>query len=207
MPNGLLASMTLVHALHFAGHDTAARHPRQGLADLFMEYVTVRYGAFERPEHILYVSVHRQRMYHLHRGMLGQEYVISTATNGLGHERDSYRTPTGLHRVAEKHGEGVPLAGILKDRGYTGEVADLEQPDKAQDVITTRLLWLDGLESGINKGGTVDSYDRMIYIHGTGDESCLGRPASRGCVRMSNQDVLDLFDRIPVGSWVVILDD
>jgi len=108
--------------------------------------------------------------------------------------------------VRERIGEGLPPRSILKDRMPTGETAD-RAGMVTQDVITSRILWLSGMESGLNEGGSVDSYQRCIYIHGTADERSIGTPSSHGCIRMRNEDVIELFDRTPVGALVVIFDN
>lgn len=174
---------------------------------MLMEYLAARYPDIPLNGHILYVSAQRQRLFHVVDGRMSGSYLIATAKAGLGSTVDSYRTPPGLHRVAEKVGSGLPIGAVLKDRLPTGEVADLGRPDSSCDVITSRILWLEGLEEGANRGGLVDSHDRYIYLHGTGDEASLGRPSSMGCVRMRNADIVDLFDRVPVGALVVILDN
>lgn len=183
-------------------------HPKQGLIDLLLEYLAARYPGHRCDTgHVLYCSVQRQRLYHVIGGALVAEYAIATSSNGLGSAQDSYRTPTGLHRVAEKHGQGVPPLGILKDRVFTGQLADPDFSGVDKDWITSRILWLDGLEEGVNRGGAVDSYARYIYIHGTANERSVGAPSSRGCIRMRNADVIALFDAVPVGALVAILDN
>jgi L,D-transpeptidase YbiS len=182
-------------------------HPRQGLVDMMLEYMEARYQGLDRQQDILYVSVHRQMLFHVKKGMLVAEYPIATASNGLGTLRDTYRTPTGLHRIREKIGDEVPPFGILKDRVFTGELADPDFAGVDKDWITSRVLWLEGLEPGHNRGGNVDSHDRFIYIHGTANERSIGMPSSRGCIRMRNADVIDLFERVPVGAMVLVADD
>ncbi|MEZ4739014.1 MAG: L,D-transpeptidase [Flavobacteriales bacterium] len=93
------------------------------------------------------------------------------------------------------------------DRRFTGDLADPDFAGVDKDWITSRILWLEGLEPGINQGGSVDSHDRYIYIHGTANERSLGTASSMGCVRMRNDDVIDLFERVPLGALVVILDN
>lgn len=182
-------------------------HPKQGLIDLLMEYMQVRYPAQALDGDILYVSVQRQRLFHVRSGELLNEYPIATASKGLGAQVDSYRTPTGLHRVSEKLGDGVPPLGILKDRAFTGEFADADFAGVDKDWITSRIFWLSGLEPGVNQGGSVDSYERYIYIHGTANERSVGTPSSMGCIRMKNNDVIALYDSVPVGALVVVLDN
>ncbi len=180
--------------------------PKQGLADFLLEYMALRYPGLDTDGDVLYVSVRRQRMYHVRGRMMRAQYVISSSAKGLGGEQDSYRTPTGLHYVRERFGEGLPPWSILQDRAPTGEIAD-STTAMTRDVITSRILWLSGMESGLNEGGHVDSYERWIYIHGTADEGSLGTPCSHGCIRMRNRDVIELFDRIPIGALVVIYDN
>ena len=179
--------------------------PKQVLADFLVEWMQVRYPAAPSEGYVLYVSVQSQRMYFVVEGKMKAEYMISTARNGLGASRNSNRTPEGLHRVERKIGKGVPAWGILKARQYTGEIAPKGAANG--DLITSRILWLGGLEPGVNEGGSVDSMERGIYIHGTADEASLGTPSSHGCIRMRNSDVIALYDRILPGTLVVILDN
>lgn len=179
---------------------------KQALADFLLEYMEARYPSIDVDGDVLYVSVRSQRMHHVRGRRMLKEYVISTSANGLGSEQDSYRTPTGLHHVRERIGAGLPAWSVLKDRVPTGEVADSTHQE-TRDVITSRILWLSGLESGLNQGGNVDSYGRWIYIHGTADEHSLGAPSSHGCIRMANRDIIALFEEIPVGTLVVIYDN
>ena len=178
---------------------------RQGLADMLLEYLAVRYPAAPYSEDIIYISAQRQRLFLVHDGGLFASYPISTASAGLGGMTDSFRTPTGMHRVAEKIGDGVPLGGVFRERYFTGQV--LKAPLSGNDAITTRILWLEGLEPGVNQGGAVDSHSRAIYIHGTPEINSLGSPASQGCVRMRDADVMALFEVVPIGTLVVILDN
>ena len=190
-----------------APQQTPPPHPRQGVADMLLEYLEEKHPGQRFNGDLLYVSVQRQRLLHVRDGRLIAEYPVATSARGLGAEQDSYRTPTGLHRVNGKHGAGVPLYGVLKDRVFTGAIADPDFACQDKDWITTRLLWLDGMEPGINQGGAVDSRERCIYIHGTANERSIGTPSSMGCVRMRNADIVELFDRVPDGALVVILDN
>ena len=136
------------------------------------------------------------------------QYPVSTALAGVGEQTDSERTPRGRHAIAEKIGGECPTRAVFVARRPTGEVCTPErfaaEPDR--DWILTRILWLEGLEAGRNAGPGVDSKQRYIYIHGTPDEERIGVPASHGCVRMRNDDVIDLFERVEVGT-VVFIDD
>lgn len=138
--------------------------------------------------------------------MLIRQYPVSTATNGPGENSGSYCTPRGRHRIAEKIGAGAPLYAAFKARQPTGEIwtPELDAKHPGRDWILTRILWLEGLEPGRNKGGSVDSHARYIYIHGTNEEHKVGTPASHGCIRMRNADVAELFDRVEVGTEVRI---
>lgn len=181
--------------------------PRQAIVDLLLEYMDSRYPQRPQAPDLLYVSVQRQMLFHVHEGRSVATYPVSTSMAGLGSEQDSYRTPTGLHRVSEKFGDDVPPLGILKDREFTGEFADTDFAGIDKDWITSRILWLEGLEPGVNQGANVDSHERYIYIHGTANEKSIGTASSMGCVRMRNADVMELYGRIPVGTLVVILDN
>lgn len=199
----LIAGALLLAPLLAAGQSPA--RSKQALADLLIEWMQVRYPSAPSEGYVLYVSVRSQRLYLVVEGEMQQEYVISTAANGLGAWRNSMRSPEGLHRVVRKIGDGAPPRGIFRYRQFTGEVAGPHV--RAGDLITSRILWLDGLEPGVNKGGAVDSSERGIYIHGTADETTLGTPSSHGCIRMSNRDVIALYEHVPEGTLVVILDN
>ena len=127
-------------------------------------------------------------------------FCISTSRFGVGQRKNSNCTPLGLHRIAQKVGGGWPVGAVFESRemiGYTWRGLP-EAP------ITHRILWLEGLEPGVNRGGNVDTFARYIYIHGYGDEPSLGRPASRGCIHMSAADLFPLYDLLPRGTLVWI---
>jgi len=123
-------------------------------------------------------------------------YAISTSRFGTGSESGSYKTPEGRFRVSEKIGDGAAPGEIFVGRLPTGRIG--EEGDD-HDHVQTRILWLDGLEPD-----NANTHDRYIYIHGTNAESQIGTPASFGCVRLSNLDVIDLYDRVTVGTPVEI---
>jgi L,D-transpeptidase YbiS len=131
---------------------------------------------------------------------------ISTAKNGAGEQNGSECTPRGWHKVRAKIGAGQPENTVFRGRRPTGELYTpaLNEAQPGRDWILTRILWLSGLEPGKNRLGRVDSMRRYIYIHGTPDEVELGRPGSRGCVRMRNRDIIRLFDEISEGTKVFI---
>ncbi len=152
------------------------------------------------------VAIEAQRLYLMQDGRLLKAYPVSTSAFGPGAQEGSNQTPLGLHQIKQKIGENEPEGMIFKARKPTGRIANIitEPRDVPEDDVTTRIMWLTGLEPGINQGGKVDSYKRYIYIHGTPEEGLIGRPASHGCVRMLNKDVVDLFDRLPEGTLVYI---
>ena len=131
------------------------------------------------------------------------EYSISTAKKGLGEQKNSFKTPRGLHQVRAKIGDGMPINTVFRGRRPTGEIYDSTM-DTQKDWILTRILWLSGLEKGINRLGNVDTMQRYVYIHGTADEANIGQPVSHGCIRMRNRDILELYDRVQVGDHVRI---
>jgi len=139
-------------------------------------------------------------------GQLLRQYTISSAAKGVGEQMGSYQTPRGRHRIRARSGDGLPLGTVLRGRRPTGEICTPEllaaQPDR--DWILTRILWLCGEEPGKNRGGQVDTMRRYVYIHGTPDNVVLGVPGSHGCIRMRNTDMVDLFNRVPVGTPVNI---
>ncbi|WP_284447317.1 L,D-transpeptidase [Fluviibacter phosphoraccumulans] len=139
-------------------------------------------------------------------GQLLRQYTISSAAKGVGEQMGSYQTPRGRHRIRARIGDGLPLGAVLRGRRPTGEICTPElmavQPDR--DWILTRILWLCGEEPGKNRGGQVDTMRRYVYIHGTPDSAVLGVPGSHGCIRMRNTDMVDLFNRVPVGTPVNI---
>lgn len=133
-------------------------------------------------------------------------FEVSTALNGIGSEKNSGKTPSGRLLVRAKIGEDMPVNTVFIGRRPTGEIYSdtLGQSAPDRDWILTRILWLSGLEVGQNRLGNVDTMQRYIYIHGTPDTEPMGVPKSHGCIRMRNQDVMALFDLIPVGTEMVI---
>ncbi len=174
--------------------------------DLYREIAPMLPGnpalADERP--IIYVDSARQELQRVDIDP-GQwrSYRISTAEKGMGNRIDSYQTPVGIHRIRQKIGGGEPRGTIFEAREACGRIAR-SFDNRDGDEITSRILWLDGLEEGINRGGSCDTYSRYIYIHGTTDEQRIGRPVSAGCIRMCNDDVIELFDEVLVDDLVLI---
>lgn len=137
-----------------------------------------------------------------------RRYPVSTAKNGPGERKGSGCTPRGWHRICAKIGRDTPRNAVFVGRRWTGEVYDagLQAKHPNRDWILTRILWLGGLEPGRNRYGEVDSGMRYIYIHGSPDHGVDGTPQSHGCVRMKSLDLLDLFDRVPAGTRVLIVE-
>ena len=153
------------------------------------------------------VSVAAQRMYLVrHLNLIGA-YRVSTSRFGTGLLRGSRRTPLGAHRVSEKIGEACEPLALFRGRKATGEKAKVNPLATISnvDAVCTRILWLEGVEFGYNRGGYVDSRKRFIYIHGTVDERRIGFPASIGCIRMRNDSVIEAFGLLDVGSLVYIV--
>lgn len=157
--------------------------------------------------HVITVSVSRQQLtwwlttppdpqsHHRHRLLRA-----STSKFGIGQVQDSNRTPLGLHRVAAKIGAGWPIGTVFQSRQPVG----LTWRGRPDATIAHRILWLEGLEPGFNRGGNVDTFRRYIYIHGLANEPSLGRPASHGCVHLAASDLIPLFDLVPTGTLVWI---
>jgi lipoprotein-anchoring transpeptidase ErfK/SrfK len=158
---------------------------------------------------VLLVKIDEQTLYLLNAGGIEKSWPVSTSKFGIGNQSGSYKTPAGVHRVAEKIGTNCQLREIIRTRIPTGEIAPLTDISSLTpapvDMITTRILWLQGLQPGINSGGNVDSYLRYIYIHGTPEERLLGSPSSIGCVRMGNEAVIEVFGNVQVGTLVNIV--
>ena len=152
------------------------------------------------------ISIAQQRLNLFSAGQLLQDYAISTAKNGVGQENGSGCTPVGEHTIRAKVGANSPIGTVFAGRRPTGEVftPELAEQYPDRDWILTRILWLCGREPGVNRCGTVDTLRRYIYIHGCPDTAPMGIPESHGCIRMRNEDVIDLFERVSVGTVVRI---
>ena len=151
----------------------------------------------------IWISIQQQELCLIDNKQVVKRYPCSTAKAGIGSQQDSGKTPLGWHRVGAKIGDNLKAGAVLKDRLWTGQV--WHAGDNANDdLILSRILRLEGLEEGKNRGGTVDSWNRYIYIHGTNHVDELGQPASAGCVRLDPQDVIDLYNRVDEGCCVLI---
>lgn len=156
--------------------------------------------------HII-IKINQQKLYCCNQQEdILYEYPISTSSFGTGNKNGSFKTPLGEHSIAQKIGAGCAINEVFVGRIPQGklEVIQAEKTPLPDDIITSRILWLQGMEPGVNYGEGIDSYQRYIYIHGTSEEEKIGTPASHGCVRMRNLDVIDLFDRVEEGCRVLI---
>lgn len=159
-------------------------------------------------QQLLIANIATQKLMLYEWGQPIKEYPISTAAKGVGNRNGSFQTPLGLHQISEKIGSNAPQFTVFESRIPTGQIW---RPGEAEneDLILTRILRLKGIEPGVNKGRNpqgivIDSHERYIYIHGTNHEKCLGTPSSKGCIRMNNRDIIDLFCRVQRGSllWI-----
>ena len=150
---------------------------------------------------ILAVNIAEQSVLLFEQNKFAKKYSCSTSRFGIGQTEGSNCTPPGLHRVAEKIGADAPAGTVFKSRKVVGHTS---QPEFAHAKITTRILWLEGLEPGFNRGGNVDSHNRYIYIHGTADQTSIGKPTSCGCIHLADADLIPLFEKLPVGTLVWI---
>lgn len=164
----------------------------------------------EPTEYLIVVTASDQKLTLFRGGESMTTYSISTSEKGTGQVENTFQTPLGLHRICEKIGASAAPGAIFKAREDTGEIWSAGSGShEGDDLILTRILRLEGLEEGFNRGRDrrgrlVDSYKRYVYIHGTNHEQKLGTPASHGCVRMANAAVIDLFDKVPEGTLVWI---
>ena len=149
----------------------------------------------EIPERML-IDVQGQRLDLIENGRITATYPISTSSRGTGTEEGSFKTPTGRFRIHAKIGDGAEPWMSFKGRVPTGEIAE---PGGAEDLILSRILWLEGLDQENS-----NTRDRFIYIHGTNQESLIGTPASHGCIRLLNSDIIELYGRVKEGDLLVI---
>lgn len=158
------------------------------------------------PQRYLQVMLDDQRLQLIERDLVRLEYPVSTGAAGAGERDGSGCTPRGWHRIRIRIGAGCPLNTVFVGRRPTGEIysSELAASAPGRDWILTRILWLTGLESGCNRGGAVDTLRRYIYIHGCPDSEPMGAPASHGCIRMRNADLVELFDQVDAGLPVLI---
>ncbi len=152
------------------------------------------------------ISIPEQNLALLENGREIRRYAVSTSRNGAGERQGSFCTPRGEHIVRAKIGAGQPLNTVFVERRPTGEIwtSELAERFPGRDWILTRILWLSGCERGRNRLGDVDTMRRYIYIHGSPENVEMGKPGSIGCIRMRNQDIVELFELVPAGTEVSI---
>jgi len=152
------------------------------------------------------VDISEQRLYLIENSLIKASYPISTSKYGEGSIENSFKTPLGKHSIKEMIGEEAEINTIFTSRINTKRSATIidQFEDTVNDYVTSRIMWLDGEEDGLNKGGNVDSFRRYIYIHGTHEEGLIGTKASHGCIRMFNYDVIELFNLVNIGTKVLI---
>ena len=144
------------------------------------------------------IQLLKQKLSLFKSNQLIKTYPVSTSKYGIGNCSGSNKTPLGLHKISNKIGRNAPIGSVFIKRRNTGKVAEIrgKAANQPQDLITSRILRLVGLERRVNKGLGIDSFQRCIYIHGTPEEWLIGRPASHGCIRMKNRDVIELFNLV-----------
>lgn len=156
-------------------------------------------AAAEAPSRII-ISVKEQKLMLIESGMRLATYPVSTSKFGLGDNWGHMTTPLGFLEVAQKIGDNAPLGAVFHNRRFTGEIIKPNAPGR--DPIITRIIWLKGLQPE-----NAHAFSRCIYIHGTPQEHLIGRPASFGCIRMKSVDVTNLYNQIPLGAIVEVVQD
>ena len=156
-------------------------------------------------DRLLFVRIDTATLQFFDRGVLIKSYAVSTSKRPPSNTKGSLGTPSGLHEIAGRIGAGQPPGVVFRSRIPTGRhYSEISDSAAAVNLITSRILWLRGLEPGVNRGGDVDSYDRYIYIHGTNHEDRIGEPLSAGCVLMRNLDIVELYEQVRPGDHVLI---
>lgn len=155
------------------------------------------------PESYLFVDTTEQELHYISKVSPLRTYLVSTSQYGVGNLENSNKTPPGVHFIKEKIGKNAPAGRIFKSRIDTG--INYDPYTREENLICTRILRLEGLQMGINRGPGIDSYERYIYIHGTNREKDIGTPISHGCVCMKNPDIIELFNIVEENTIVVII--
>jgi hypothetical protein len=153
------------------------------------------------------IEISSQRLFLKENGQIIRSYPVSSSSFGEGQIENSFKTPYGKHKIKTKIGTNVNKNNFFISRQHIPQSATIihEPIDSKDDFITSRIMWLEGEEEGFNRGGSVDSFKRYIYIHGTHEEGLIGQKASHGCIRMLNHDVIELFELVSEGTVVNIL--
>ena len=153
------------------------------------------------------IEISSQRLFLKENGQIIRSYPVSSSAFGEGQIENSFKTPYGKHKIKTKIGTNVNKNDFFISRQHISQSANIihDPIDSEDDFITSRIMWLEGTEEGFNSGGSVDSFKRYIYIHGTHEEGLIGQKASHGCIRMLNHDVIELFKLVSEGTLVTIL--
>jgi lipoprotein-anchoring transpeptidase ErfK/SrfK len=158
-------------------------------------------------DRVLFVRINTQTLQFYRGGTLVRSFVISTSKRPPSNVKGSLGTPRGLHEIAERIGAGQPPGMVFKSRVPTGRhYHEWPVNEDTENLITSRILWLRGLEPGVNREGDVDTYSRYVYIHGTNREEEIGTPISAGCVLMRNLEIVEIYEELRVGDLVLIVD-
>jgi hypothetical protein len=158
-------------------------------------------------DRLLFVRIGTATLQFFQHGSLVKSYAVSTSKRPPSNVKQSLGTPRGLHEIAERIGAGQPPGMVFKSRIPTGQhYSEVPNADNETNLITSRILWLRGLEPGTNRGGDVDTHERYIYLHGTNHETRIGEGMSAGCVLMRNLDIVELYEQVRTGDLVYIAD-
>jgi hypothetical protein len=174
--------------------------------DLYSDYAKkLNFLGIKASEHLLLANIDKQQIEHTHLGRSLKVYEMSSSRQPPSCVENSLGTPWGLLEICEKIGEGQPSGMVFEGRIPIGvKASECSVEKQERNLITSRILRLDGLENGVNRGGQVDTYNRYVYIHGTNHEGNLGNPASSGCLQMSNQCVMELFNQVSTRTHLYI---
>ncbi|MBH20005.1 MAG: hypothetical protein CL851_06200 [Crocinitomicaceae bacterium] len=167
------------------------------ISELIVDFISSKYSK-EKLDNFIYIGIKRQKLYLFEANIISKIYKVSTSLKGAGNEMSSYKTPLGLHFIYEKIGNNAPIGTLFINKKNTNKIVEIDSLtlNQNKDEITTRLMSLMGKELNINKGGRVDTFKRGIYIHGTSNEKSIGKPSSHGCIRMKNNDIVELFNSV-----------
>jgi len=169
-------------------------------ANIIVDEIYKKYK-LDKQESIIYISISNQNLYIINNMVIIGTYSISSSKYGIGSKPGSNKTPLGLHKIYKKIGESAEYGSIFKARKNTNKIAKItiDNTDTEDDHVTSRILWLKGMEKT-----NLSSKKRFIYIHGTSEEGLIGKPASHGCIRMNNKDVIKLFAKVDKDTPVII---
>jgi len=165
---------------------------------------------------VLLVSIGSSTLQFFRNAQLVKSYLVSTSRRPPSNLKGSLGTPRGLHEIVERIGGGQPIGMVFKGRTPTGQHFSELSPSEqglttggaaqagSGNLITSRILWIGGLEDGVNRGGDCDTRSRYVYVHGTNHESRIGQNFSAGCILMRNLDIIELYEEVRTGDQVLI---